>query len=63
LVGNFVYLLSHSLGILCETSSRVFGIFYHKLWTISEDFQVTLLVYMQAFLQNSSPDKTPKNLK
>jgi hypothetical protein len=48
---------------LCETSSREFGIFYHKLWTNAEDFQVTRLVYVLTFLQNSSSDKTPKNLK
>jgi hypothetical protein len=63
MVGNFVSLPSHSLGILCGISSIVFGIFYGKLWTTSEDFQVAWLTYARGLLQNSSPDKIPKNLK
>jgi hypothetical protein len=62
-VENFVYLPSRSPDTLCETSSTVSGIFYHKPWTISEDFQASRLVYVQAFLQNSSPDNIPKNIK
>jgi hypothetical protein len=63
LLVNVVSLLSHSLHILCGTSSTVFGIFCDKLWTISVDYQVAWLVYPEVFLQNNSPDKIPTSLK
>jgi hypothetical protein len=62
-VGKFVSLPAHSLYTLCGTSSIVFDIFYHKLWTISKDYQVAWLVYTEACLQNSSAGKIPKILK
>jgi hypothetical protein len=63
MVGISVLVPSHSLGKLCETSSKVFGIFYGKLLTTSKDFQVAWLMYAQGLLQNSSPDKIPETLK